>query len=169
MVSDFALRFSPDDGEIHNNRAIGLAELMCWEEAIPEFRSALVLMPDDFEILKNLGVAFFRLHRWNDAVPCLLKAIELHPGDYVDAIEVLAKCLFHSRRLDEAIVVCRSLCEAFPDAPNHLQRLINVELYRCSWSGIGQQLAKWNALVESQVCVANPWELFKFWNIGMHC
>ena len=167
-VTDFALRFSPDDGEIHNNRAIGLAELMCWEEAIPEFRSALVLMPDDFEILKNLGVAFFRLHRWNDAVPCLLKAIELHPGDYVDAIEVLAKCLFHSRRLDEAIVVCRSLCEAFPDAPNHLQRLINVELYRCSWSGIGQQLAKWNALVESQVCVANPWELFKFWNIGMH-
>ncbi|MBK7766998.1 MAG: tetratricopeptide repeat protein [Sulfuritalea sp.] len=141
---------------------------MCWEEAIPEFRSALVLMPDDFEILKNLGVAFFRLHRWNDAVPCLLKAIELHPGDYVDAIEVLAKCLFHSRRLDEAIVVCRSLCEAFPDAPNHLQRLINVELYRCSWSGIGQQLTKWNALVESQVCVANPWELFKFWNIGMH-
>ncbi|MBK8118891.1 MAG: tetratricopeptide repeat protein [Sulfuritalea sp.] len=143
-VTDFALRFSPDDGEIHNNRAIGLAELMCWEEAIPEFRSALVLMPDDSEIHKNLGMALLRVHRWNDAVPPLLKAIELHPGDYVDAIEVLAKCLFHSRRLDEAIVVCRAYARGLSGQPDHLQRLIKVELHRCSWANRSATCC-WNA------------------------
>lgn len=166
-VTEFALRFSSDDGEIHNNRAIALAEMARWDEALPEFAQALQRLPGDCEIHKNFGVALFRLHRWNEAIPHLLKAIELHPGDYVDAIEVLVRVLSHARRFEEASPVCRSLRDAFPDIPGPLHRLLNVELSRCSWSGIDDDVTRLKTMLDSQALVAGPWEFFKYWHFGM--
>lgn len=166
-VTERALGIAPNDGELHNNRAIALAELMRWDDAIPEFEAALALAPGDYEIQKNLGVAYSRLYRWNDAVPFLLKAIELHPDDYLEAIEVLARCLLAARRLDEAVVVCRMLHEAFPDYPDGVHRLAEVELLRCDWSGVDDYLAKLKRIIETTEWADSPWGFFKYWNLGM--
>lgn len=166
-VTEFALKQGIGDGEVHNNRAIALAELMRWDEALPEFRSALALLPDDCEIHKNYGVALFRLHRWNEAIPCLLKAIELHPGDYLDAISILARALFYARRLEEAYVVCQTLCAEYPDSPGPLHRLLTVELHRCSWSDFDVRLNRLAGMLRSQVLETNPWELFKYRYLDM--
>lgn len=166
-ITEFALKQGVGDGEVHNNRAIALAELMRWDEALPEFRSALALLPDDCEIHKNYGVALFRLHRWNEAIPCLLKAIELHPGDYLDAISILARALFYARRLDEAFVVCQTLCAEFPDLPGPLHRLLTVELHRCSWTGFDAGLTRLIGMLRSQTLESNPWEFFKYRQLDM--
>lgn len=167
-VVDFALAAGTKDGELHNNRAIALAELMRWDEAIPEFEGALKLAPGDFEIQKNLGVAYSRLHKWNEAVPYLLKAIELHPGDYVDAIEVLARCLYYARRLDEAYVVCLTLHREFPEIPDTLHRLTEIELMRCSWDGIEDKLERIREAFTTSQWANSPWGFFKYWQMGMH-
>lgn len=166
-VVDFALCNQPDDGELHNNRAIALAELMRWEEAIAEFGLALSKVPRDPEIHKNLGMALFRINRWNEAVPSLLKAIELHPGEYLEAIEILAKCLYYARRMDEAFAVCNAMHEAYPDSPYPLHRLTEVELHRCSWGAVEQNIRRIKTMISSASWVANPWGLFKYWGIGM--
>lgn len=166
-VVDFALRTQPEDGELHNNRAIALAETMRWEEAIAEFGLALSRLPNDAEIHKNLGTALFRINRWNDAVPPLLKAIELHPGEYLEAIEVLAKCLYYARRMDEAFAVCNAMHEAYPDNPYPLHRLTEVELHRCSWSNVAGNIERLKPMTESPSWSANPWGLFKYWGVGM--
>lgn len=166
-VVDFALSQQPEDGELHNNRAIALAELMRWEDAIAEFGLALERMPNDAEIHKNLGTALFRINRWNEAVPSLLKAIELHPDEYLEAIEVLAKCLYYARRMDEAYAVCNAMHEAYPDNPYPLHRLTEVELHRCSWSKVTENIARLKPMIDSPSWAANPWGLFKYWGIGM--
>lgn len=167
LVADLALRNIPNDGEVRNNRAIALSELMRWDEAIVEFDSALRLLPGDFEIHKNLGVAYFRLHRWTEAIAGLLKAIELHPGDYVEAIEYLSRALIYSRRFDEAALVCQSLYEASPDDLAALNRVINVALHRCDWNAIDEKLSQLAPWFGSATCVANPWELYKYWRMSM--
>ncbi len=166
-VVDFALRNQPEDGELHNNRAIALAETMRWEDAIAEFGLALSRLPDDAEIHKNLGTALFRVNRWNEAVPPLLKAIELHPGEYLEAIEVLAKCLHYAHRMDEAFAVCNAMHEAYPDNPYPLHRLTEVELHRCSWSNVAANIGCLKPIIDSPSWTANPWGLFKYWGVGM--
>jgi protein O-GlcNAc transferase len=166
-VVDFALRDQPEDGELHNNRAIALAETMRWEDAIAEFGLALSRLPNDAEIHKNLGTALFRINRWNEAVPPLLKAIELHPGEYLEAIEVLAKCLYYARRMDEAFAVCNAMHEAYPDNPYPLHRLTEVELHRCSWAEVSRNIERLKPMIDSPSWSANPWGLFKYWGVGM--
>lgn len=166
-AADFALRLLPEDGEIRNNRAIALAELMRWDEAIPEFQAALKLLPDDVEIHKNLGLAYFRLHGWDNAVASLLKAIELHPDDNVDAIECLARVLIYARRFDEAAVVCGSLYDSAPHDLAALNRVINVALHRCDWAEIDEKLSQLAPWFSSPACVANPWEIYKYWRTSM--
>lgn len=166
-VAERALVDQPDDGELHNNRAIALAELMRWEEAIAAFGRALQLSPHDPEVHKNLGMAMFRINRWNEAVPPLLKAIELHPGDYLEAIELLDQCLFYAKRMDEAYSVCRLLHDERPDDPYTLCRLTDVELYRCSWVDVEANLEKIVRFVEQPEWATSPWVLFKYWRMGM--
>ena len=166
-LTALALQHSPDDGELHNNRAIALAELMRWEEAIASFEIALKHMPKDPEIHKNLGMALFRINRWNDSVPQLMKAIELHPGDYLEAVEILAKSLYYARRMDEAYAVCRAMHEEYPDNPYPLCRLTDVELHRCSWGDLNQNVEKIGKIIDLPTWSTSPWVLFKYWNLGL--
>lgn len=165
-ITEFALQSFPDDGELHNNRAIAQAELMQWEDAVASFESAIKLIPKDHEIHKNLGLALFRINRWNESVPPLLKAIELHPGDYLEAVEILSKSLYYARRMDEAYAVCRAIHDEYPDHPYPLCRLTDVELYRCSWDEIEQNVKKIGDIVNLPTWSASPWVLFKYWNMG---
>lgn len=165
--ADRALKLSPGDGEVHNNRAIALSMLMRWDEAIADFHEALRRTPDDFEIHMNLGSAYVRMCRWGDAVPALLKAIELHPGDYLDAIVSLASALTNANRLDEAAACFEALWDGQPDHPEFLYGLLAVNLRRCVWSGVNDQAKRLAGMApEYGRSVASAWWSFGFWFFG---
>lgn len=140
-VVELALDFSPNDGELHNNRGIILSASARWEESVESFRRAVSLTPDDPEILKNLGAALIRQLRWNDAVPVLLQAIEKHPGDYVEAIDFLASCLLNSNRLEEARVCYQELASANPREGRYVYQLVSTGLRSCYWSGLLERIS----------------------------
>jgi tetratricopeptide (TPR) repeat protein len=112
-VVDFALSQQPEDGELHNNRAIALAELMRWEEAIAEFGLASrTHMPNDAGDPQKPGhgpVPDQSLER-RGAFSCS-RPSNFIPDDYLEAVEVLAKSLYYARRMDEAYAVCRAMHE----------------------------------------------------------
>lgn len=162
--ADRAIKLSPGDGEVHNNRAIALSMLMRWDEAIADFQEALRRAPADFEIHMNLGSAYVHMCRWGDAVPALLKAIELHPGDYLDAIVSLASALTNANRLDEAAVCFEALWDGQPDHPEFLYGLLAVNLRRCVWSGVTDQAKRLAGMAPEYGCsVASAWWAFWFW------
>jgi protein O-GlcNAc transferase len=166
-VSTFALRHYPDDADIRNNRAIALAELMRWREAIAEFQITLTHSPNDCELHYNLGTAHMRLREYDAAVGCFVKAIERHPGDYVDAIEALGDALIILRRFDEAASVCQTVLDEFPDVPRVLERVIHVALYRSNWAGIDALLTRLLQRLRSDGVSATPWGFFKYWGASM--
>lgn len=141
-ITDKALRLTPVDGELHNNRGIALSMLMRWDEAIASFQEASRRAPQDFEIHKNLGYAWFRMGRWNEAVVALLKAVEVHPGDYVEAMHLLAWTLINGQRWDEAAPCCRAIHASQPDDPGMLCGLIYVDLRRCDWTDVAANILR---------------------------
>jgi predicted O-linked N-acetylglucosamine transferase (SPINDLY family) len=162
--ADRALKLSPGDGEVHNNRAIALSMLMRWDEAIADFYEALRHAPNDPEVHMNIGSAYVRMNRWDAAIPALLKAIELHPGDYLDAIVSLASALTNANRLDEAAVCFEALCDEQPDHPEFLYGLLAVNLRRCAWPGVTDQAKRLAGMAPDYGrSVASAWWAFWFW------
>jgi len=145
-----ALRLTPTDGELYNNRGIALSRQLRWDEAIADFQEALRLAPNDPEIHKNLGVAYFRMGRWNEAVAALLKAIENHSGDYLDAIYMLVWSLINAQRMDEASAVCRALHsgDGGNDASLHYA-LVYVDLRRCDWAEVEKNCTRLRELSDN--------------------
>ncbi len=141
-IADQALRLTPADGELHNNRGIALSMLMRWDESIFSFSEASRLSPQDPEIHKNLGYAWFRMGRWTEAVVALLRAIETHPGDYVEAMHILVPALINGQRWDEASACCRALRTSQPDDPSLLCGLIHIDLRRCDWAEVMDGISK---------------------------
>ncbi len=162
--ADRALRFHPDDGEVHNNRAIALSMLMRWDEAVENFLAALRHAPADPEIFKNLGCAYLRMRRWNDAVPAFLKAIEYHPGDYVEAIAMLASALTNANRYDEAAACIGALCNGDPTRIEYVYERLALDLRRCAWGMVpGDADRLGGELGRLDRPTASPWWMSWFW------
>lgn len=140
QIVDKALRLTPADGELHNNRGIALSMLMRWDEAITSFHEALRRAPQDPEIYKNLGYAWFRMGHWNEAVVALLKAVEVHPDDYVEAMHILVSALINGQRWDEAASCVQALYASHPDDPSLLCKHIHIDLRRCDWTGVAENI-----------------------------
>ncbi len=141
-IVDRALRLTPADGELHNNKGIALSMLMRWDDSIASFQEAARRAPDDPEIHKNLGYAWFRMGRSDEAVAELLKAVEIHPGDYVEAIHMLIWTLMGARRWDEAAACARALHANLPDDPEALSCLIYIDLRYCDWSIVVEGISR---------------------------
>ncbi|MBI5791200.1 MAG: tetratricopeptide repeat protein [Rhodocyclales bacterium] len=142
---DHAIRRNPQDAELHNNRGIALSQLMRWDDSLESFRRARSLTPDDSELLKNMAFALTRMHRWGEAVPLLLEAIEKHPGDYLEAITLLADCLFNSGRYDEAWTCYGELYSGDQENLYALFQLIGTGLRRIHWEGLVDRIAELRA------------------------
>lgn len=138
---DYVILRSPRDAELHNNRGIALSQLMRWDEGLQSFQRARSLTPNDAELLKNMGLALRRMRRWGEAVPLLLEAIEKHPGDYVEAILLLADCLFYSGRNDEAWACYQQLVQHDDQDMYALFQLIGTGLRRIHWEGLVDRIA----------------------------
>lgn len=161
-IVDDALKFAPEDPELHNNRGIVLGELMRWDESLENFFAALKRTPSDPEIYFNLGTAYSRMHRWDDAVKSLLQAIELHPDDYVEAVEMLAGVLSNSNRVDEAWVCYRELWAA-QKQPHILYALLSASFRRCDWEDVFEQLPMLKEISENfSKQLGNPFTSFSF-------
>lgn len=139
---DQAISRNPQDSELHNNRGIALSQLMRWEESLQSFQRARSLTPNDPELLKNMALALARMHRWGEAVPLLLEAIEKHPGDYLEAISLLADCLFNSYRNDEAWTCYQELHQSDEGNLYALFQLIATGLRRIHWEGMEERIAE---------------------------
>lgn len=159
-IVNYSLERNPNDPELLNNLGIVLSSLMRWSEAIACFDRSLAITANDPEVLKNYGTALARMHRWNDAVPYFLKAIEHHPGDYLEAIAELGGVLVSSNRIDEAWTCFNELWKENQESPGLLSQLINVNLKRCHWDGLNENLASLRVLSEDYRTLAdNPFIL----------
>lgn len=139
---EHAIQRNPQDAELHNNRGIALSQLMRWDESLESFQRARTLTPNDPELLKNMGLALTRMHCWGEAVPLLLEAIEKHPDDYLEAISLLADCLFNSYRSDEAWTCYEELHRSDEGNLYALFQLIATGLRRVHWEGMVARIAE---------------------------
>lgn len=137
-----ARSLTPNDPELLKNIGLALARMRRWQESLQSFQRARSLLPNDPELLKNIAMALTRLRRWGDAVPILLEAIEKHPGDYVEAISLLADCLFNTHRNDEAWTCYEELHRSDEGNLYLLFRLIATGLRRNHWDGMMDRIAE---------------------------
>jgi predicted O-linked N-acetylglucosamine transferase (SPINDLY family) len=82
------------------------------------------------------------MHCWGEAVPLLLEAIEKHPDDYLEAISLLADCLFNSYRSDEAWTCYQELHRSDEGNLYALFQLIATGLRRGHWEGMLERIAE---------------------------
>ena len=87
--------------EIYLNKAISLAELERFEEALECYDKATTLEPNDSLLWYNKGVVLTDLERFDDAIINYEKAISIQP-DYADAWYNKAELLKHQGLEDEA-------------------------------------------------------------------
>ena len=92
----------PDNARAHVNIGALLEQVGRMEEAIEEFRIALVMEPDYADAHYNLGVALARLDRFEEAEQAFRDAIRLSPGDS-SAHFNLASTLFRRGEWDGAL------------------------------------------------------------------
>ena len=81
-VDDFnaALRLSPEEAMIYNNRGNVLLELRHYDEAAKDFSQAIALIPNYGQAFNNRGNARFLLGDHAGAIADYTKAIELSPN-----------------------------------------------------------------------------------------
>ena len=84
-VDDFnaALRLSPEEAMIYNNRGNVLLELRHYDEAAKDFSQAIALIPNYGQAFNNRGNARFLLGDHAGAIADYTKAVALMPGNAV--------------------------------------------------------------------------------------
>jgi tetratricopeptide (TPR) repeat protein len=78
---DQALRTSPDNDVLLNNKAIALIGLGRYEEALVHSRRAASINPNSADIWTNIGVTLEKLDRLPEAAEALERAIDVNPYD----------------------------------------------------------------------------------------
>jgi len=76
---DRALRSSPDNDVILNNKAIALISLCRFEEAYATAKHAAAVNPSSVDVWINMGVALEKLDRFQEASEALKRAVSLDP------------------------------------------------------------------------------------------
>ncbi len=100
----------------HNRRGIELALKERNDDAIAEFRAAVVLDPDYVEARNNLGMVFKRNGEIDRAIAEFLTSVKLDPED-ADSHENLASALFDKGRFEESLIEYRALARINPRRP----------------------------------------------------
>ena len=93
---------SPDNAIAHYNLGIANAMLSRFDEAIKEYKIALVHNPKEAEIHNNLGLAYDKQGQYEESIKALQAAIWLKPY-YVDAHRNLGTVYRSKGLLNEAI------------------------------------------------------------------
>jgi tetratricopeptide (TPR) repeat protein len=138
-----AVSLAPDYAVARGTLAMGLAILFqqtgyrnhkLIDEAIGHAEAALELNPNHASVLFQVVNVFANAGRWNEAMTLAERAVELNPS-LIDARHVLAVCLTHSERYDEAL---EHLVEGDRAAPRSFQNVISLG-HRC-WAlyGLGR-------------------------------
>jgi tetratricopeptide (TPR) repeat protein len=128
-----AARLLPDDAGAHNNLGNAYGRLGRLDEAVANYRHALLLSPQFAEAHNNLGHALLDLQLPNEAALSFRRAIELKAG-YAEAHDNLGSAMLELRHPEEAIASYRraiaidpQFCEAHNNLGNALLELGSVE------------------------------------------
>ena len=78
---DQALKTSPDNDMLLNNRAIALITLGRFEEALVTCRKAAAINPNSADIWTNMGVVLERLGKYPESAEALRQATTINPYD----------------------------------------------------------------------------------------
>jgi tetratricopeptide (TPR) repeat protein len=100
----------------HNRRGIELALKERNDDAIAEFRAAVVLDPDYVEARNNLGMVFKREGELDRAIAEFQTSVKLDPED-ADSHENLASALFDKGRFGDSLAEYRKLARINPRHP----------------------------------------------------
>ncbi len=102
LASANALKFTPEDGDIHNN--IGLTFLKEGKEgdAVAAFKEALKLDENNIQANMNLGLIALKAADWQQAAECFNKVLSQEPGN-ADARVGLAVAYRGIAEFDSAI------------------------------------------------------------------
>jgi tetratricopeptide (TPR) repeat protein len=117
-----AARLLPEDAGVHNNLGNALGRLGRLDEAVANYRRALLLSPEFAEAHNNLGHALLDLRLPDAAALSLRRAIELK-ARYAEAHDNLGSAMLELGRPDEAVASYRRALEIEPqfgEAHNNL-------------------------------------------------
>jgi tetratricopeptide (TPR) repeat protein len=124
-----AMRWLPEDADVHAGAASALASLGRRDEAEKRYRRALQLRPDDGETTARLGVLLAEAGRLEEATALLRRAVDLRPADAAVqqnlgvALAQQGKAEEAARALEEAVRLRPDYAEAFYNLGNVLQGL----------------------------------------------
>jgi hypothetical protein len=104
---------SPKKYRPHNNLGYAYAINNHLDEAITEYKTAIMLKPDYVDAHYNLGVAYMRQHRLDEAISKFKTALQYEP-DYADAYYHLGLVYRKQYRWDEAISKFKSALHLMP-------------------------------------------------------
>jgi len=126
---DAAVAIDPSNPFAHSNRAVALAELTRFDEALASCERALALKPDHAEALNNRGNALKGLGRFDEALASYDRAIARKP-DYADAFTNRGVVLMELKRLDEALASAERAIALKPDHAEAFNNRGNVRKER---------------------------------------
>jgi tetratricopeptide (TPR) repeat protein len=124
-------RLLPEDAGVHNNLGNALGRLGRLDEAVANYRRALLLSPEFPEAHNNLGHALLDLRLPDAAALSLRRAIALKAG-YAEAHDNLGSALLELGRPDEAVSSYRRALEIEPQFCEAQNNLGNALLELCS-------------------------------------
>ncbi len=113
---------SPGKDRPHDNLGRALTEQGLMEEALVEFKNAVMINPGNSYAHYNLASTLDLLGRSNEAIPHFLRALELDPTLEL-AENNLAIAYLAINQIDEAIVHFRQAVKLNPAAPNFRNNL----------------------------------------------
>ncbi len=139
-----ALDTALDPAQILNDRGECLRNLSRLDEALADYRRALVLKPDYAEAQNNQGVALLQAGRAEEAVAAFGAALAMRP-DYPEAAHNLGLTLADRGDQEAALPYLRAALAHTPENPLLLERLAHA----CQATGrVEESVAHYHALTD---------------------
>ncbi|HEY8747236.1 MAG TPA: tetratricopeptide repeat protein [Tepidisphaeraceae bacterium] len=137
MIGD-AINVNPTEPALRLTRGIVLNLEGRFEEAIAEFRQALVIRPDLAEAYSQIATPLLAIGRATEAIAACRRSLSLRP-DHMPTIGVLCSALSGVGNLDEVIGICRDALWRHPE-------------FRALYINLGWALREQGRVVEAINC-----------------
>jgi Flp pilus assembly protein TadD len=134
-----AIRWAPDEAELHIRRGDALGRARRWGEASRAFAAAVDLEPRRLEYVASLVVALHRAGRTDDLIEALRRLVELRPDEGELSVLLGAILLRHGRRVE----ALRSFRWAVRLSPGHARRRFVLGETLLGPGGWAQALDAW--------------------------
>ena len=150
-----ALALNPDHLGALNNKGNALAGLRRLDEALACFQRATTLHPHDAESFSNYGNVLLATRRLEAALLSYDAALILNQ-DLVEAWNNRGNVLVGLQRFEEAATSFGRALALKPDLPFLLGTWLHTRMKICDWSGLPENLARYETAIAAGTPVAAP-------------